>query len=400
MDTVLERIAAWQAAGLIDAETAERLRADEGAHRLAHPAPTQSADESARDRVRGPSTIGQMLGPGVSIGEMFSYLGGAFLLAAYDAFLVRTAGFGPNAELTMTLGLGAAAVVLTVIGLVLRRGDERRRRASGVVFAVSVAQAAGAGAGIAMLLDVGPEVVGVVVALIAAAVAVGHRLVQPALLTQLTMLAALTGLAAAILSWFTAIVAPGPAFTEFGEVAENGVRTDPLLAVIVSAGAWLAFAVAVGLIGLREASSGDPAADRRAALSRIWAGLVAVVGLAMAITRSDYLGGNEFGRVLEPWVADVALVGLAVVLVERAFRRDASTFVYAAALALIIALTDFNFSYLTDSTEAGLLVEGLILLGAGFAADRLRRRVGRVEAPPPASAPDDDGPEIVEIARA
>ena len=66
---------------------------------------------------------------------------------------------------------------------------------------------------------------------------------------------------------------------------------------------------------------------------------------------------------------------------RRAFRRGANTFVYAAALALIIALTDFNFSYLSDSTEVGLLIEGLILLGAGFAVSKLRQRIGGDETP-------------------
>jgi hypothetical protein len=56
---------------------------------------------------------------------------------------------------------------------------------------------------------------------------------------------------------------------------------------------------------------------------------------------------------------------------------------------MITALTDFNFSYLSDQTEVGLLIEGLILLAVGFAADRIRRRLGRSgddtdAAPPPA----------------
>ncbi len=44
---------------------------------------------------------------------------------------------------------------------------------------------------------------------------------------------------------------------------------------------------------------------------------------------------------------------------------------------MILALTDFNLSYLSDSPEVALVVEGLILLGVGVAADRLRRRVRR-----------------------
>ena len=73
---------------------------------------------------------------------------------------------------------------------------------------------------------------------------------------------------------------------------------------------------------------------------------------------------------------------LAAILVERAFRRDATSFIYAAALGLMIALSDFNLTYLSDTTEAALLFEGLILLAVGFAADRLRRRIGRDGAQP------------------
>ena len=151
-------------------------------------------------------------------------------------------------------------------------------------------------------------------------------------------------------------------------------------------------ALIVGLIGLREASAADedPAAGRRASLTRLWAGLVAVIGLATSVTGSDYLydpvAGN-YGRVIEPWIGDLAILVLAAILVERAFRRDASTFVYAAALGLIIALTDFNFTYLSSSTELGLLIEGVILLGAGVAADRLRRRIGRPELGPDIGRP-------------
>ena len=80
---------------------------------------------------------------------------------------------------------------------------------------------------------------------------------------------------------------------------------------------------------------------------------------------------------------------LAAVLVERAFRRDATSFIYAAALGLIVALTDFNVSYLSNSTEIALLIEGLILLGVGVAADRLRRRIGQSgDTPPVQPEPD------------
>ena len=50
---------------------------------------------------------------------------------------------------------------------------------------------------------------------------------------------------------------------------------------------------------------------------------------------------------------------------------------YAAALGLIVALTDLNVSYLSASTEIALVLEGVILLAVGFAANTLRGRVGR-----------------------
>ena len=223
------------------------------------------------------------------------------------------------------------------------------------------------------------------------AVAIGLRLLHRALLTQVALLVSVTTFAGLLLSWLESLVVPQRQFNDIGDpVAVGG--PDPLLLVLVSAAWWLVLALIVGLIGLREANTTDedPAAGRRAALTRLWAGLVAVIGLATAVTRSDYtydpVAGN-YGRVIEPWIGDLAILVLAAILVERAFRRDASTFVYAAALGLMVALSDFNFTYLSSSTELGLLIEGVILLGAGVGADRLRRRIGREEPEPEIAAP-------------
>ena len=184
------------------------------------------------------------------------------------------------------------------------------------------------------------------------------------------------------------MVVPPAVHGDFGDVVPPG-GPDPIVLVVVSAIWWLGLAVIVGLVGLAEARTAGrgPAAGRRAALTRLWAGLVAVLGFATAVTRQGPISGLENGRIIEPWIADVAILVLAVVLVERAFRRDASTFVYAAALGLMIALSDFNFTYLSSSTEVGLLIEGVILLGAGVGADRLRRRIGREEPEPESAAP-------------
>ena len=85
MNTVLERIAAWQAAGLIDAATADRLRAAEPPD-TPEPAPPPARHSSVT------AAAGSFFGPTPTIVEMFGYLGALFLIAAWSAFLVRIAG--------------------------------------------------------------------------------------------------------------------------------------------------------------------------------------------------------------------------------------------------------------------------------------------------------------------
>jgi hypothetical protein len=379
MDAVLERIAAWEADGLIDAATAMRLRVNETGRPDAAEVTTDETPPVAR---RGPSSLAQIFGPGVAIGEVFAYLGGAFLLGAYNGFLVRMTGSGSGSrELTLAVGFALAALALTGIGVFLRTGDARRGRAAGVVFAVAVGHAAAAGAALAATYDLQFQLASLVAALVATAVAVGLRGLHPSVMTQFSLLASLTGLGGAILAWVEWMVVPEPVYGEFG-VDVTG-RPDPIILLIVAAAWWLGVALLLGLLALVEARRGDddPSAARRAGLTRLWAGFVAVVGLASAVMRSDYVASpiGDYGRVLEPWIGDAALLVLAAILVERAFRRDANAYVFAAALAVVTALTDFNFTYLSSSTEVGLLIEGVILLGAGFAADRLRRRVGHSE---------------------
>ena len=392
MDQVLERIAAWEAAGLIDAATAERLRAAEAAQSRREAGDTQLV-ESAPPARRGPSSVASVFGPGVTIGEMFAYLGGAFLLGAFETFVVRSsAGIEGRSFLTLTIGMAVAAIALTACGLFLRRGDARRHRAAGVVFALAVVHIAAAVAAGAEGSGFGWPAVGAIGAAVATLAAIGYRLLHPSLLTQVALLASATSFAGLLLSWLESVVVPQAVHSDFGDVVPPG-GPDPIVLVVVSAIWWLGLAVIVGLVGLAEARTADedPAAGRRAALSRLWAGLVAVIGFATAVTRQGLIStgviGDEFGRVIEPWFADLAIFILAAVLVERAFRRDASTFVYAAALGLIIALTDFNFTYLSLRPELGLLIEGVILLGAGVGADRLRRRIGREEPEPEIAAP-------------
>jgi hypothetical protein len=93
---------------------------------------------------------------------------------------------------------------------------------------------------------------------------------------------------------------------------------------------------------------------------------------------------NESVRVLPPWVSVLLILGVSAILVERAFRREAGAFVFAAALGLIIALSDLNATYVVPAggTEIALLVEGLLLLAAAFAAERLAGRISGGDQPP------------------
>ena len=155
--------------------------------------------------------------------------------------------------------------------------------------------------------------------------------------------------------------------------------TEVAFQIVLEAAWWAIWAAGIGLIGLREARAvDDAAAQRRASLSRLWAGLLLVIGVSSALTRSAVTADGDYQRVIEPWVVDAILVVIAAILIERAFRRGSGAFLVTGAFALIVALTDFNASYLTSSIEAGLLVEGVILLGVGFGASRLRPILDRV----------------------
>ena len=126
--------------------------------------------------------------------------------------------------------------------------------------------------------------------------------------------------------------------------------------------------------------------------------------MANELTQSGSLGGDQYGRLLEPWIADLAIAVVAAVLLERAFRRDSTAFILPAAIGLILAMTDFNFSYLAQSTYVGLLIEGEILLAVGYLGSRVRRRLAdparrtipafcpSAEPPAPVRDASDSGP--------
>ena len=387
MSDGLEHIAGWEAAGLIDRATADRLR--EAEQLLPRSATVERTDASASTHAK-PSVAARMFGPSVQVAEVFAYLGGGFIVAAWSAFMASTAGSTGDPEMTLgILGLLAAGV-LTAMAIRLRLGGERSSRAAGVALLVALGFVSGAAFSLLSGVNVEWPLVGVLASAIVLLVAVVFRLLHPSALTQVGVLATITASGAAVLVWLQETVFPQTFDEVTGVASQSG--PDPIFLVIASAAWWLAIAVGMGLLGLAEArnagNDADPTAASRAAITRFWAGLLAVIGLSISISRSAPMTNGEYARVLEPLVGDIALLVLSAVLVERAFRREATSFIYAAALGLIVALTDINLSYMGASTSAALLVEGLILLAVGFGADRLRRRVGRTW---PGSTGDVDG---------
>ena len=83
MSDTQAHLATWEAAGLIDAATAERIRTWQVTAPDATEAPRPSPETSRR-----PSAVGAIFGPGITIGELFSYLG-ADLPARGDGCLHR-----------------------------------------------------------------------------------------------------------------------------------------------------------------------------------------------------------------------------------------------------------------------------------------------------------------------
>lgn len=374
-------VASWRAAGLIDEATVARIASWE-------------ADRARRHETDRRPNLAAIFGPGVSIGEMFAYLGVAFLLAATDVFLGRSAS-SPEGDMILAVGSGIQAVILFAVGLTLLRGDARRRRAAGVAFLVATGHAGAAAAFGAQAVGVEGVTVAVIGSVVALLVATLARRVHPALTTQVAMLGALTCLSISLLTLAQEVI--------FGPASFSGAdperASQEILITIGSAAWWLITGLVIGLIGLYESRNEGVVggAAHRAGLTRLWAGLVAIGGFCSAVTRSAPLPNGEYGRVLEPWMAEVAILVVSAILIERAFRRESAAFVVAGAVGMIVALTDFNFSYLSDRTEIGLLIEGLILLAVGFFTDRIRRRLGRRgvdvdRVPPPTTSPLSDQP--------
>ncbi len=282
MSKALDHIAGWEAAGLIDRDTADRLRETERGSAVPATFEGTWSDPPAR------SAASRMFGPSVSIAEVFTYLGGAFLLAAWGAFMARIAGNADDPGILLGFMSLLAAGVLVAIGLRLGGGDERASRAAGVALLLAVTYVGGAMAAFCDAAGIGWPLIGVLATAATLLVAIAIRVAFASVLTQVGVLGSLTAFAASLLTWIQDTMFPDTFSPTSGLPATSG--PDPTLLVLASAAWWLLLAVGIALLGLWEARDGerrhDPAASRRAAMSRFWAGIVAVLGLAWAVTRT------------------------------------------------------------------------------------------------------------------
>ena len=363
MSSASTHIAAWQAAGLIDDETAERLRS---AH-VDEPEPAIAAPPAAPGNQA--SKAAAFFGPGVSIAEAFAYIGGGFLLSGWLTMIAAIAGPTDQPAVWIAIMSAVSVVGAGAIGYRLSKGSDRFARAAGVVFLVGDTFAAAA---VGSAVSIGGSTDGVVIGVLAAAAflaaSIVFRTLHPSVLTTIGLLIGITAASAAL------YILIGDRF--FPSPVDGGPsdRSGGLLKVVLTMAWWSGTAVIMGVLGLAEASRRLPDADRRAGMLRFWAGSVAVTGTWFAIT----LGDGE-GRYIPAIVGDVIVLGVSAVLLGLAFRREAPAYVIAAAYGIILALTDANRAYVASEGTAAalpLLVEGAILVGVGVAADRLRRRIG------------------------
>lgn len=361
-ERILKRIEAWEAAGLIDADAAARLREHE----------TTAADDAA-----GPARgLLASFGPVPTIAEVFAYLGGGFILAAWYTLVGAQVSGTDEDWPTLAAMTGVVAVIAIVLGVALRGRGAQPGRGAGVLFAVGVANVAAVGyyLGTPVLPLYASDRLAVA-ALGALATAMTLRRLHAGLLTQATLVGAIAGLAAAV-SGAIATHSSG-----WAGAARTGIVVDLVI--------WALAALFVGIVALLESRRTGADAARRLALTRFGAGFIAVVASAATLMRSGEINSFTYDRFLEPWTAELGIVLVSLGILALAIRRGATPYLYPAALGIVIALTDANSRYVADQAGTGvaLLIEGVVLLFAGFGADRIRRRLS---AAPVAAV---DGPQ-------
>jgi hypothetical protein len=357
---VLERIAAWEAAGLIESETAERLRAAEAA--------VESAEPNSRAVGAGVASWFRF-----NVAELFGYLGIGFLMAAYYWGVSKVVGETWEHGTGWAIGTGLAAIVYVVAGYVARDRDDAAGRAAGPLLLVGGFQVFVAVMFLFQDIPSASDIAPVVATLVWLAAALLARRALAALPTQSGLLAAIVSFAWAVAGWVGPIVF-GRTIFEYGAVDAQANLLRPIVFI-----AWmLGTAGVVGFLGEREARqvAEDPGAGRRAALTRFWAAMTAVIGTAFGVVGQ---APGFYGRDLEPFVGDAILVLVACALVALAMRLHATSYLLPAGLGVVVALTDLNGQYVADELGLGpaLLLEGVALLAVGYGTELMRRRLAR-----------------------
>ena len=373
---VIRRIEAWEAAGLIDPMTADRLREAE-AEAMLEP---DAIPEPDAVEVRPPGA-GRALG--VTAVELFAYLGAACVLGAWYALIASTIPYAEDSSARRAAAGLIAAIALALLGVAMASRDARFRRAAGVAFLVALPNL---GAAVYLLADtlhheVYPDaptnaLVASIVVLLAALVA---RRAVPALTTQLGLAAAAVTVGGFAMGWLDAILFP-----------RGGVQWEPrpldetaaLVRVVLSMAWW--WAVAAVMAVLLVILDPKPRTEARTRLGRIAVGLTAVLGTASAVSMQHEwnAASNLAGKpVLEPFVGAAIILTVSGVLIALAVRRQSVGYLWPGGLGVFIALTWLNAAYL--AVESGLwvalLVEAAVLFGVAFGVNRTGRRLRPAE---------------------
>ena len=363
---VIRRIEAWTAAGLIDSETAGRLREAE-----VSAAPEPEASDPLRP------TAGRSIG--ITAVELFSYLGAAFVLGAWYALVASTAPAWQDSSAWFGGSSLIAAGALGIAGAWLARRDSRSRRAAGVMF---LAVLPNLGSGVYLLADaLHPEAypdaptnafVASVVVLVAAFAA---RRFLPGMTTQLGLAASAAAVGLFAMAWLDAVLFP-----------RGGQEWDPrpldstaaLVRVVLSTAWWLAVAAVMAV--LLVVLDPKPRTEDRTRHGRNAVGQTAELGTTSAVmirhewSEASSLSGQP---VLEPILGAAIVLALSGALVALAVNRVSVGYLWPGGLGVFIALSWLNAEYL--AVESGLwialLVEAAVLFGVAIGVQRLGRRL-------------------------
>lgn len=386
---VFRRIEAWEAAGLIDPATADRLREAEAraAPDLEAPTEARASEPTASPEARAPEPAGAPVarpsgvvrGLGVTAVELFVYLGAAFVLGAWYALVASTIPSGEASWVRFATAGLIAAIALGIIGVAIAGRDARFRRAAGVAFLVALPNL---GAGVYLLADAlhhetypDPPVNALVASIVVLVAALAARRVVPALTTQLGLAAAAVTVGAFAMTWLDAVLFPRGGIVYQARTVDE---TADIVRVALSMAWW--WAVAAVMAVLLVIMDPRPRTEGRTRLGRIAVGLTAVVGTTSAVfIRHDWIDGSSLSGqpVLEPFVGATIILAVSGVLVWLALKRESVGYLWPGGLGVFIALTWLNGEYLADGSGlwVALLVEAAVLFGVAFWVNRMGRRL-------------------------